>query len=108
MPGKWISESGTSFDSHGGNMKLCRRSFVLVALSVVCVPLAANANEPVAAYATVLPNGDQADVCHPMRSRAPHMPPDGYAVVAFLQGALVDKSNYSAFATELASFGFIV
>lgn len=56
-----------------------------------------------------LPSGDQADVYapsvpHPLRNRFT----DAFPIVAFLQGALVDKADYNRFAKALAKQGFIV
>lgn len=62
-----------------------------------------------AAYGTVAGfpttvNGDAADVYHPVTS-SPH---DPWPVVLLLQGANVDKSAYSQFATKVAGYGFVV
>ncbi|WP_328476593.1 hypothetical protein OHA21_22285 [Actinoplanes sp. NBC_00393] len=58
------------------------------------------ATTAVAGYPTTI-NGDSADVYHPVTgTRLP--------VALLLQGANVDKSHYSAFATKLASYGFVV
>lgn len=48
--------------------------------------------------------GDQADVYFPAVSAED----DAFQIVAVLQGALVDKSFYSDFASQLARFGFVV
>jgi len=45
-----------------------------------------------------------ADVYFPKASAAD----DAFPIVVFLQGANVDKSDYSGFGTELARFGFVV
>jgi dienelactone hydrolase len=54
-------------------------------------------------FTTTLTNGDQADVYHPTYGHA-----DDYPTIAFLQGALTDKSFYSGFARELAGEGYVV
>ena len=54
-------------------------------------------------FTTTLTNGDQADVYHPTYGHA-----DEYPVIAFLQGALTDKSFYSGFAKDLAGQGYVV
>ncbi|WP_436530341.1 alpha/beta hydrolase family protein [Actinoplanes sp. HUAS TT8] len=75
---------------------------VVTALAGVLVaPATAQAaTTAVASYPTTI-NGDSADVYYPVKgSRLP--------VALLLQGANVDKSNYSVYASTLASYGFVV
>ncbi len=61
-------------------------------------------------YTIVTPRGDTADVYYP-RGKSKHHgkgAQDGYPVVALLQGARVDKSQYASFATRVAGYGFVV
>lgn len=58
--------------------------------------------DSVAMYSTVLVSDDAADVYYPLPARA------GNPVIAFLQGGLVDKSQYAGFARELACGGYVV
>lgn len=54
---------------------------------------------------TITTSGDSADLYFPASS-SPQI--DSLPVALFLQGANVDKSNYSTFATVVASYGFAV
>ncbi|MEH2080299.1 MAG: chlorophyllase [Nostoc sp.] len=51
-------------------------------------------------------NGDFADVYFPVTE--PQKNTETFPIALFLQGALVDKSNYSKFASIVTSYGFIV
>lgn len=63
-------------------------------------PASAQATTAVASYRTTI-NGDSADVYYPVKgTRLP--------VALLLQGANVDKANYSVYASTLASYGFVV
>ncbi len=57
-------------------------------------------------FTTTTPAGDQADVYYPTTRRP--LPADSLPVVSLTQGALVDKSLYSEYATQLSRFGFVV
>ena len=52
---------------------------------------------------TITTNGDPADIYYPDTLET-----DNFPVALFLQGALVDKANYSNFASAVASYGFVV
>ncbi|XVV12955.1 chlorophyllase/cutinase-like alpha/beta fold protein [Actinoplanes sp. CA-131856] len=83
-------------------MVLRRAALIAATLvaGVAIAPAAAEAAPAVSSYSTTI-NGDQTDVYYPVRKdRAP--------VVLLLQGANVDKSAYSNFASALASYGFVV
>jgi hypothetical protein len=57
----------------------------------------------------VLPNGDATDVYYPRVPRHLQQKYEkAFPVIAFLQGALVDKSEYSNFGKLLARHGFVV
>jgi predicted dienelactone hydrolase len=78
------------------------------ALAAVTAALAAPAPasaaySSVAVYASTV-NGDAADVYHPVTG-SPH---DPWPVVLLLQGANVDKAQYSGYAAKVASYGFAV
>ncbi|MEV6348713.1 hypothetical protein [Actinoplanes sp. NPDC051851] len=76
-------------------------SAALVAgLSVTLVAAPAEAATTVAGYTTTI-NGDSADVYYP--ATGSNLP-----VALLLQGADVDKSYYSTFASTVASYGFVV
>ncbi len=64
---------------------------------------------PVAVFPVTLPGGDAADVYHlsvPKRLRP--LLTDAFPVVAVLQGANVDKAQYSGLGRRLAQKGFVV
>jgi len=69
--------------------------------------LPASVLPPVQRLAMTLPNGDAADV-HLPRGAAPDCFGDALPVVAFLQGAFVDKADYSEVAGLIAAQGFVV
>ncbi|MEU8244198.1 hypothetical protein AB0C07_38590 [Actinoplanes missouriensis] len=74
-------------------------SAALLAATFAAAPAAA-ATSTVASYTTTI-NGDSADVYYPTTgNRLP--------VALFLQGANVDKSHYSTYASTVASYGFVV
>ena len=52
---------------------------------------------------TIVTNGDPADIYYPVASESSNFP-----VALLLQGALVDKADYSNFASIVASYGFVV
>ena len=52
---------------------------------------------------TITTNGDPADIYYPDTLET-----DNFPVALFLQGALVDKADYSNFASTVASYGFVV
>lgn len=54
-----------------------------------------------------LPNGDAADVYYP-RIPSQRLFTDAFPIVAVLQGAQVDKSQYEQFSRRLARHGFVV
>lgn len=55
---------------------------------------------------TITTNGDLADIYYPItKSKAC---PVEFPIALLMQGALVDKSDYSDFASQVASYGFIV
>lgn len=54
---------------------------------------------------TIADDGDPADVYYPI---VPNAMPDQLPIALLLQGALVDKANYSNFAKQVASYGFVV
>ncbi|MGN9812482.1 alpha/beta hydrolase family protein [Micromonospora sp. BQ11] len=89
--------------------------FALVAsmLAVSAPPAAAQTRVasrlPVAVFASTLPNGDAADVYHPsVPGRLRPLLSDAFPVVAVLQGANVDKAQYSGLGRQLARMGFVV
>jgi dienelactone hydrolase len=55
-------------------------------------------------YTTTIGTTDSADIYFPNLSKRETKLP----IVLILQGALVDKSNYSNFASQVASYGFVV
>ena len=56
---------------------------------------------------TIAANGDPADIYYPV---VPHIAKKNveFPVALMLQGALVDKSDYSDYAAQVASYGFVV
>ncbi|WP_433825232.1 alpha/beta hydrolase family protein [Actinoplanes sp. CA-015351] len=74
-------------------------SAALLAVTFAAAPAAA-ATTAVASYTTTI-NGDSADVYYPTTGTR-------LSVALFLQGANVDKSHYSTYASTLASYGFVV
>ncbi|WP_082650669.1 alpha/beta hydrolase family protein [Mastigocoleus testarum] len=56
---------------------------------------------------TIAVNGDPADIYYPV---VPHIAKKNveFPVALMLQGALVDKSDYSDYAAQVASYGFVV
>lgn len=54
---------------------------------------------------TIAVDGDPADVYYPV---LPNSTPDQLPIALMLQGALVDKADYSNYAEEVASYGFVV
>ena len=67
------------------------------------------AYQETAQYTTLIPNSsgnfDPADIYYPIVSNSD---PDPLPVALFLQGALVDRSDYANFANIVASYGFVV
>ena len=56
---------------------------------------------------TIANNGDLADVYFPVLSDSNNTTEE-FPIALLLQGALVDKSDYSSFARQVASYGFVV
>ncbi len=56
---------------------------------------------------TIAADGDSADVYFPQLSKSSCNSTE-FPIALLLQGALVDKSDYSNFASEVASYGFVV
>ncbi|MEG3858585.1 ScyD/ScyE family protein [Microcoleus sp. herbarium12] len=54
---------------------------------------------------TIAADGDPADVYYPV---LPNSTPDQLPIALMLQGALVDKADYSNYAEAVASYGFVV
>ncbi len=54
---------------------------------------------------TIAADGDPADVYYPV---VPNSTADQLPIALMLQGALVDKADYSNYAEEVASYGFVV
>lgn len=54
---------------------------------------------------TIAADGDPADVYYPV---LPNSTPDQLPIALMLQGALVDKADYSNYAEKVASYGFVV
>lgn len=54
---------------------------------------------------TIAADGDPADVYYPV---LPNATPDQLPIALMLQGALVDKAEYSNYAEKVASYGFVV
>ncbi|WP_193199790.1 ScyD/ScyE family protein [Nostoc sp. MG11] len=54
---------------------------------------------------TIAADGDPADVYYPV---LPNSTPDQLPIALMLQGALVDKADYSNYAQAVASYGFVV
>jgi len=54
---------------------------------------------------TIAADGDQADVYYPI---VPNATADQLPIALMLQGALIDKADYSDYAKEVASYGFVV
>jgi dienelactone hydrolase len=54
---------------------------------------------------TIAADGDQADVYYPV---LPDATADQLPIALMLQGALIDKADYSNYAQEVASYGFVV
>ncbi len=54
---------------------------------------------------TISADGDPADVYYPV---LPNSTPDQLPIALMLQGALVDKADYSNYAETVASYGFVV
>lgn len=60
-----------------------------------------------ASFSTIIAgNGDEADIYYPVLDAA--APVSNLPVVLLLQGALVDKSFYSDYASQVARYGFVV
>lgn len=77
------------------------------------LPVVALSPEPVFdrvdRFSTNIPTAigvDEADIYYPVSS--PNAPVDSLPVVLLLQGALVDKADYTNFATNVAQYGFAV
>lgn len=63
----------------------------------------------VGSFPATLPNGDAADVYHPsVPARLRPLFTDAFPIVAVLQGANVDKGQYSRLGRHLARLGFVV
>jgi fermentation-respiration switch protein FrsA (DUF1100 family) len=78
-----------------------KQALVAALLVVTVAPAPAQAaTTTVASYPTTI-NGDSADIYYP--STGTRLP-----VALLLQGANVDKSHYSTYASTLASYGFVV
>lgn len=56
---------------------------------------------------TITANGDPADIYFPVLSGSSNST-NAFPIALMLQGALVDKSDYSSFARQVASYGFVV
>jgi len=56
---------------------------------------------------TIKTNGDPADIYFPIPSN-PNTNTNQFPIALILQGALVDKADYSNFASTVASYGFVV
>jgi dienelactone hydrolase len=57
-------------------------------------------------YTTIIAaDGDQADIYYPI---LPNATADQLPIALMLQGALIDKADYSNYAQEVASYGFVV
>lgn len=54
---------------------------------------------------TITADGDSADIYYPV---LPNSTPDQLPIALMLQGALVDKAEYSDYAERVASYGFVV
>jgi dienelactone hydrolase len=54
---------------------------------------------------TIAADGDQADIYYPI---LPDATEDQLPIALLLQGALIDKADYSNYAQEVASYGFVV
>lgn len=54
---------------------------------------------------TIAADGDAADIYYPV---LPNSTPDQLPIALMLQGALVDKAEYSNYAEKVASYGFVV
>ncbi|BAU10549.1 hypothetical protein LEP3755_10330 [Leptolyngbya sp. NIES-3755] len=54
---------------------------------------------------TIAADGDLADIYYPV---VPRSSQTEFPIALLLQGALVDKADYSKFASEVASYGFVV
>ncbi|HEY9626960.1 MAG TPA: ScyD/ScyE family protein [Coleofasciculaceae cyanobacterium] len=54
---------------------------------------------------TIAADGDSADIYYPV---VPSATADQFPIALMLQGALVDKADYSNYAEEVASYGFVV
>ena len=83
---------------------------VFLAVLIVCFSASASNSNPeplfnqVNRYQTVIStNGDLADIYYPVTSES-----NKFSIALLLQGALIDKANYSNFASKVASYGFIV
>jgi dienelactone hydrolase len=78
-------------------------------LLAISNPAQADAPHAVQTLGVTLPSGDAADVYFPeIASCEKTEYTDAFPVIAFLQGGLTDKAYYSAYATELAAFGYVV
>lgn len=78
-------------------------------MSLISIAEASSAFSPlfeeISLYETnITPNGDPADIYYPTIATETNDLP----VALFLQGALVDKAEYSNFAQTVASYGFVV
>lgn len=56
---------------------------------------------------TIAANGDPADIYFPLLPDSRHKTPE-FPIALMLQGALVNKADYENFATQVASYGFVV
>lgn len=90
-------------------------SSVLIAACTFPVSAAANSlvrpYQTFDSYTTINPiNGDATDIYFPTTNTTPNnrLPADNLSVVLLLQGALVDKSFYSDYASQVARYGFVV
>jgi fermentation-respiration switch protein FrsA (DUF1100 family) len=95
-----------------GNLYISNKGFVAGQGEVLRLSLEDTTFSPdplydqVAHYTTTIAaDGDPADVYYPV---VPNATPDQLPIALMLQGALVDKADYSNYAEEVASYGFVV
>ncbi len=81
----------------------------LIAL-IICLSATGSSSNPdplfeqIGKYQTTIStNDDPADIYYPVTSE-----PNNFPIALILQGALIDKTDYSNFASILASYGFVV
>ena len=105
-PGQWIT-STTLGSGTGGNLYISNE--VSETGSDKVLPIAAKPlYDDIGVYrTTIAANGDPADIYFPLVPNSGNKTLE-FPIALMLQGALVNKADYENFATQVASYGFVV